>query len=182
MSKARVHKRRNAFDTAAYAASLKRRQEKWQRRMAGFQGLIMKAAKGRREPLIDYFEHSGPFQLSEEDGLWLAWLLQTKLPRAAHRPRGSSTPTNKALRAASYLLRHGKRVWCEKHGRQRVSNRAPIVTSLAKRALELVEQEYPSLRGKLSVEDVIKEREAVALLDETFLPEAIWEIKKVALK
>ena len=73
-------------------------------------------------------------------------------------------------------------MWCEKHGRQRVSNRAPIVTSLAKRALELVEQEYPSLRGNLSVEDVIKEREAVALLDETFLPEAIWEIKKVALK
>ena len=182
MSKARVHKRRKAFDTADYAASLKRRQEEWQRRMAGFQGLIMKAARGNREPLIEYFQDNGPFQLSEEDGSWLAWLLETKLPRAAHRPRGSSTPTNKALRTASYLLRHGKRVWCEKHGRQRVSNRAPIVTSLAKRAVELVEQEYRSLRGKLRIEDVIREREAVAFLDEGFLPEAIWEITKVALE
>lgn len=125
MRKARVHKRHKAFD---FAASSKVRNEAWQRRMAGFEGLVMTAAKGDPEPLIDYFERSGPFQLSEQDGVLLAWLLRSKLPRAAHRPRGSFTPTNQALRRASYLLRFGKRVWCEarpRPGLQKGSDRQP---------------------------------------------------------
>jgi hypothetical protein len=184
------HKRRKAFDTAAYAAYRKAQKEAWQRRMAGLVGLVMKAWRGDPEPLIDYFQHNGPFCLSEEDGEYLAWLLEEKLRRTpvAHRPRGSSTPTNKALRTAVYLLRRGKRVWCERHGRQRVSKKEPIVTNLAERALELVEQELPSkLRGKISVEDVrgfnkpIRSDEAEAFLSDV-LPDAIWEMKKAALK
>lgn len=73
-----------------------------------------------------------------------------------------------------------------KHGHDRVSKKAPIA-SLAKRALELVEQEFPSVRGKISVDAVrdfkgsIREDEVGGPFDD-FLPEAIWEIKKVALK
>jgi hypothetical protein len=185
-----MHNRRKPFDTAAYAAYRKRQWEAWQRRMAGVPGLVMKAWRGDPQLLIDYFELSGPFHLSEEDGQWLAWLLEEKLRRTpvAHRPRGSSTPTNKALRAAVYLLRRGKRGWCERHRRQRVSKKAPIATSLAKRALELVEQELPSkLRGKIRVEDVrdfnkpIRSDEAEDFLFDV-LPKAIWEMKKAARK
>jgi hypothetical protein len=178
-----VHNRRKTFDIAAYR---KRRKVDWQRRMAGFEGLIIKAVKGDREPLIDYFRYRGPFHLSEDDGELLAWLLERRLPRAAHRPRGSSTPTNKALQAASYLFRRGKCVWCEKHGRHRVSDKA-IVGNLAKRALELVEQEIPSIRGKITANAVrdfnksIREDDAKGLLGD-FLAEAMWEIKKAALK
>jgi hypothetical protein len=155
--------------------------------MSDFEWLVLKAARGHSEPLIDYFGHDGPFELSEKEGSWLAWLLELKLPRPRHRPRGSSTPTNNALRSARHLLRRGKQVWCKKHGRQRVSKKDPIVSRLAKRALELVEQEIPSIRGKISFEAVrdydgsIRPDEVQASLED-FLPEAMWEIKLEALK
>jgi hypothetical protein len=131
--------------------------------MVGFKGLCIKAGKGDREPLIDYFLYGGIeskkagkpirfFHLSEEDGEWLAWLVE-KLPQAKHRPRGTSSPTNLALRAAVYLFRLGKREWCKKHGCDRVSpktNKA-IVDNLAKRALELVER--PNI-GKITADAV----------------------------
>jgi hypothetical protein len=156
-----------------YVYDVERRRRAWERRLASFEGLVIKAAKGDAEPLLEYFRHGGPYQLSEEDGRWLAWLLERKLPRARHRPRGSSTPTNLAHQNAAYLLRFGKRRWCRKHHRQRASKSA--IEKLAQRAVELVEQEFPSVRGRLTAENVrsfakpIREAEVFASLDDFLL-------------
>jgi hypothetical protein len=174
--------RKPRFDYAAYA---ERREKAWQRRMAGFVGLVIKADRGDPEPLIAYFQ-DGPRQLSEEDCSWLAWFLEKKLPRKGGRPRGSLTPKNAALACASCLVRIGKNRWRQKHGRQRVPKTA--ADRLIKRAIELVESEFPSARGQLSADAVgdqshLKEdySEAGAYVSE-HLGDAIQEIIDLARK
>src|SRR5262245_29192059 len=133
-----------------FAYDVERVKKAWERRLAGFEGLVIRADKGDAQPLLEYFRHGGPYQLSEEDGAWLAWLLERKLPRARHRPRGSSTPTNIARQHAACLLWFGKLRWCFLHHRKRTSR--SVIKKLAQRAVELVEQEFPSVQGKLTAE------------------------------
>lgn len=187
MSK-RPRKHRKAFDAAAYR---KHTDEVWQKRMASFEGLVLKAAsKSRRkrdpQPLIDYFRYGGPRQLSEQDCQNLAWFLERVLPRPRHRPRGTVKPKNVALHDASYLLRYAKRLWRRSHDYQQMAFHNAI-DRLTKRAIELVEQESPSVAGQLSAEAVrdfnkpIHKNEVEASLGD-FLPLAMAEMKREALQ
>jgi hypothetical protein len=159
---------RTPFD---YAASKERRRQEWQRRMAGFDGLVFKAAPlqpakdsegigvkvgGDPEPLIDYLRGDGP--LSDDDRESLAWLIEQyaelikrKLRRNG-RPRGSITPKTAATEYASCLVRLGKAAWCRKHGRKRAPK--ALTQGLIKRAIDLMEAEMPKARGKISAEAV----------------------------
>jgi len=137
------------------------RKRAWERMMAGVLGLVMKAYRGHREPLIDYL--SGSPQLSVDDGGWLAWLieedgrrLEPKKPRNG-RPPGSVTPKTLATACASYLVRTGKASWRRKHDRKRAPTKGPKkapIESLIKRAIELVEAKIPQARGKIDGDDV----------------------------
>ena len=156
----------------------------WQRRMAGFEGLVHKALRGNPDPLIAYFRNADSRQLSGDDCECLASLLEEKLPRNG-RPPGSRKPKNAAIACASYLVRHGKRRWRQKHGRQRVPK--AVVERLSERAIELVEAEIPKARGKISAEAVIDEsclkrcEERWKFVAE-YLDEAKREIIELALK
>jgi hypothetical protein len=71
MSKKLTRKRR----TPRLTDDRKRRQEDWQRRMAGFEGLCHEAARRNPWPLCDYFLKGGPLTLSEQEAGLVAWLL-----------------------------------------------------------------------------------------------------------
>jgi len=148
--------------------------------MASFDGLVSKALRGNPDPLIAYIDGGGPLQLSEDDRHSLAYLLEQKLPRIG-RPPGSLTPKNEATRCASYLVRIGKRWWCRKHGRKRVPE--DILERLSNRAIELVEPEFPSARGKISTRAVIDEshlKRCEEMGEAEFLDEAKSEIIELA--
>jgi len=161
------------------------RKQFLERRMAGVPGLVMKALRGNPDPLIAYFRNCDQRQLSGDDCESLASLLEEKLPRKNGRPRGSVTPKNAATACASYLVRHGKRRWRLKHGRQRVPK--AVVERLSERAIELAEPEFPSARGKIRVAAVIDEScskrcEEMGQFVAEYLDEAKWEIIELALK
>ena len=148
---------RTPFDDAAM---WEHRRQVWRRRMAGVPGLVIRAARGDREQLIDYL-NGGP-QLSEDDASWLAWLiekdgwlLEPKKPRNG-RPPGV-TPKTLATACASYLVRIAKASWRKRHDLRRVStkgpNKAPI-ESWIKFAIERVETKIPQVRGKIDEDDV----------------------------
>ncbi len=177
-------RRKRDFD---YARGLKRRQQAWERRMAGLHGLIYQAAAGNPEPLRDHFEYGGPWQISEEDGQLLAWLFD-KLPRTgeAHRPRGSLKPKNLAIQAAAYLVRYGKRHWLAKHVNHKNASNKAANDALFNHAVEVMERDIPEARGKFDVDDVKtftkKPRKDVSDYVDHELPEAKWEMKQIALR
>jgi len=169
-----------------------RRKQWWQRRMAGFYGLVHEAwplQPSNPGPLIDYLRGDGP--LSDDDRESLASLIEAydnlikyKL-RPNGRPRGSITLETKATECASYLVRMGKKKWCREHGRVRASE--AVTDSLVVRAIELVEAEFPKARGKISKVDVRSGSNLTKCMDwdqyvAEYLFEAQWEILELALK
>jgi hypothetical protein len=148
-----------------------RRRQAWQRRMAGFDGLVFKAAPlqpakdsegigckvgGDPEPLIAYLRGDGPLSNDDRESLaglieQYADLIKRKLPRNG-RPRGSITPKTAATECASCLVRIVKAAWCRKHGRKRAPK--DLTQGLIKRAIKLMEAEIPKARGKISAEAV----------------------------
>ena len=144
----------------------------------------MKAYHGDPEPLCAYLEDGG-LPITQEDARLLAWLLERKLPRRRGRPRGSLSAKNAAVQCASYLVRIGKRKWCKQHGTQIATKNTPV-DRLIKRAIELVQPHFPSLRGKINEEEVRAfkfkpSREVVEIVAENFT-EAKGEIALEALK
>ena len=192
---------RTPFD---YAAIKERRRQAWQRRMAGFDGLVFKAwplqpAKddegigckvgGDPEPLIDYLRGDGP--LSDDDHESLAGLIEQyaelikRKLRPNGRPRGSTTPKTAATKRASCLVRIGKAAWCREHGRKRAPK--ALTQGLIKRAIELMEAEIPKARGKISKVDVRSGSNLTKCMDwgehvNEYLFEAKREIIELALK
>jgi hypothetical protein len=178
--------RKPRFDYAAYA---ERREKAWQRRMAGFEGLVIKARRGDPEPLINHFRyHVGPLQLSEDDCEMLSELLERKLPRKNGRPRGSVSHKAAAIACAGCLVRIGKAAWCRKHGRKRAPgpDKAPT-KMLIERAIKLMEAHFSAARGKISAHAVWdqsnlkKDSETGAHVSE-HLDDAIQEIIDLARK
>jgi hypothetical protein len=180
---------RTSFD---YAAMWEHRRQEWRRRMAGVPGLVIIAARGDREQLIDYL-NGGP-QLSEDDSRWLRWLIEKDgwllEPKKPGRPPGSVAPTPLTTACAGYLVRIAKRSWRKRHGRRRAStkgpNKAPI-ESWIKCAIELVEAEIPQVRGKIDEDDVksgsnVKPSVDAVVYVHDHLPEAGREMIELALK
>jgi len=176
---------RKPFD---YAAIKEGRRQEWQRRMAGFEGLVFKAwpkVGVNPEPLIAYLRGDGPLSRDYRESL-IALIerydgLIKRMLRPNGRPRGSITPKNEAIRCASYLVRIGKNRWRRKHGRQHVPE--DILERLSNRAIELVEPEFPSARGKISTGAVIHEshlKRCEEMGTYEFLDEAKWEIIELA--
>ena len=176
---------RTPFD---YAAMWEHRRQEWRRRMAGVPGLVIIAARGDREQLIDYLN------ASEDDSSWLAWLIEKDgwllEPKKPGRPPGSVAPKTLATACASYLVRIAKRSWRKRHGRRRAStkgpNKAPI-ESWIKCAIERVETKIPDVRGKLNEDDVKDGSSVKPSVDAVeyvhdHLPEAVREITELALK
>jgi hypothetical protein len=176
------------FDLPSLASHRERHRRFHERRMAGFEGLVIKAGQGDPGPLVAYFlDAGGPRLLSRADCCWLGSLLVEKLlPRRNGRPRGSVTPKTAAIARAGYLVRIGKAQWCRKRDRKRASNAA--TESLIKRAIELVEAKIPEARGQISSHAVRNEanlRPRLGLVDDFViddLHEAIREIIELALK
>jgi hypothetical protein len=138
------------------APAFKQREQEWLRRMGGFEGLVLKASQDEREPLMHFFLSGGARQLSAEDCKRLAWLLDTlpRRPRPAHRPRGSLTPMNAATKYAAYLVTVAARMWCIRHKVKRAAKKSPR-ENWRKFAIELAEQAFPQMRGKIT-DDVVK--------------------------
>lgn len=180
--------RKRAVDHTAYRERVK---TGWQRRLSGLHGLIYKAANGDPGPLIEHFEHGGPWQVSEDEGRALAWLLVGKLKRGAHRPRGSLSPAPKnfAIACAFCLVRIGTRVWCRRHGYERAPTKGPNKApkqQLIECAIKWVQQEFPQVPGKISVKEVDDFHEKLSM-DVTeyvndFMFEAKQAIQKIALE
>ena len=110
------------------------------------------------EPLIEYLRGDGP--ISNDDRELLAGLIEQyadlikRKLRPSGRPRGSITPKTAATQCASFLVRIGKARWCREHGGKKAP---PALTQrLIKRAIELMEADYPKARGKISAEAVKK--------------------------
>ena len=154
------------------------------RKIRKFEKLIMRALHGEPEPLCEYLREGG-LPRTHEDGNWLAFLLEKKLPRSRGRPRGSLSYKTIAVHCASYLVRIGKRRWCRRHGTKIATKNTPV-DRLIKRAIELVEPHFPSLRGKINEDDVRAfnsepSYEITELVEEDF-PEAREEMLFEALK
>ena len=155
------------------------------RKVPEFEMLIIRALHGHPEPLCKYFREGG-LPRTHEDGNWLAFLLEKKLPpRHRGRPRGSLSYKTIAVHCASYLVRIGKRRWCRHHGTKIATKNTPV-DRLIKRAIELVEPHFPSLRGKINEDDVgafnsEPSYEITELVEEDF-PEAREEMLFEALK
>ena len=149
----------------------------------GFHALIIKAFHGDPEPLCAYLIY-GSQPITRKDAKNLAWLLDRKLPRRRGRPRRSLSSKNCAVECASYLVRLGKRNWCELHGTKKATKNTPV-DRLIKRAIELVEPHFPELRSKIREHEVSAFKlkphpDVVAHVEEVF-PEAKREIIKEAL-
>ena len=144
--------RKTRFDYAVIRESM---NQAWQRRMAGFEGLVIRARRGDPEPLIEHLLDVGPLLLSAEERNALGWLLERKLPRKNGRPRGSLSHKNTAIACACCLVRIGKAAWCRKHGRKRAPgpDKAPTKI-LIERAIELVEAHFSEARGRISADAV----------------------------
>jgi hypothetical protein len=156
------------------------------RKLSEFETLIVRASHGDPGPLCEYLREGG-LPISRGDANWLAWLLDRKLPlpRGRGRPRGSLSCKNAAVQCASYLVRFGKRKWCEQHGKKIATKNTPV-DRLIKRAIELVLPHF-SLRSKINEDEV----RALANLKPTYevkqfvgenFPEALKEIAFEALK
>jgi hypothetical protein len=154
------------------------------RKVSEFETFITRASRGDPEPLCEYLREGG-LPISRGDANWLAWLLERKLPRSRGRPRGSLSSKNVAVQCASYLVRLGKRTWCEKHGKK-IATKNTAVDRLIKRAIELVVPHF-SLRSKINEDEV----RALANLKPSYevkqfvgedFPEALEEIAFEALK
>jgi hypothetical protein len=174
--------RKPRFDYAAYA---ERREKAWHRRMAGFEGLVFKAMRGDPQPLIEHLRDVGPLLLSVDDRNTLSWLLERKLPRKTGRPPGSVSVKNAAIACACCLVRIGKSVWRREHGRQRVPK--AVTNHLIKRAIELMEAEFPKARGKISADAVgdeshLKPDTETGQYVSEYLGDAIREIIELAGK
>jgi hypothetical protein len=157
--------------------------------MAGFGGLVHKAAFGNPVPLVEYFGAGEPRQLSGQDCQSMAWLIAQTIKRSG-RPPGSLQSKNFAIECAANLVRIGTAVWRRKHGYERAptkgSNKSPK-DALVKRAIELVEQDMPQMLGEISAEEVaecarLKPRTEVIEYVGEFLPKAKQEIIDIALE
>jgi hypothetical protein len=123
-----------------------RPQEVLQRRMAGFEGLVIKAAQGDVKPLIDYLLSSE----ATENERNLGWLLdrwRAKLPQ-----RRGLSDNNWAVECAAYLVWIGKRAWCARHNTKRANKNTPM-NALIERAIELVKPSNPDA-GEFAAEKV----------------------------
>ena len=155
------------------------------RKVSEFETFITRASRGDPEPLCAYIRE-GDLPISRGDANWLAWLLERKLPRSRGRPRGSLSSKNAAVQCASYLVRLGKRTWCEQHGKKIATKNTPV-DRLIKRAIELVVPHFASLGGKISEDEVRASAylkpsyEVMECVGENF-PEARKEIASEALK
>jgi hypothetical protein len=179
-------RRKRTFD---YAPIAERKKLVWQQRMAGFQGLVFKAYRGNPDPLIERLQSAESGELTQDDCEWLAWLIERKLPRIG-RPTGSVSPKTAATRCASCLVNIGKAAWRKKHGFKRAPTKGPRkapIELMAKRAIELMEVEFPGARRQIRREDVITganlepRREVVEYVAD-FLSDARREITDIALK
>ena len=61
------------------------------RKIRKFEKLTMRALHGEPEPLCEYLREGG-LPRTHEDGNWLAFLLEKKLPRSRARPAEASRP------------------------------------------------------------------------------------------
>jgi len=168
----------------------RRLAEALQRRMAGFYGLLHKAAfDGDPDPLIEYCENGPRQELSEQDWMSLAWFFNKTLPRPSQdgRPRGTLKPRNAALKYAKYLLQFAARAWCTKHSRKRASNKT-LRESWGRHAIELARQEFPKA-GDISYDDLKDNRSDLSpgqrvedFVDYEALVEDRWKMKQLALE
>jgi hypothetical protein len=155
------------------------------RKVPEFEMLIIRALHGHPEPLCKYFREGG-LPRTHEDGNWLAFLLEKKLPpRHRGRPRGSLSSKNFAVQCASYLVRIGKRRWCKHHG-TRIATKNTPVDRLIKRAIELVEPQFPSILGKINEDEVrafnLRPSDQVIEFVADYFPEVRPEMESEALK
>jgi hypothetical protein len=172
-----------------YDAVQRRITEALQRRMAGFEGLLHRAADGDRGPLIEYCENGPRQRLAEQDWMALAWFFNKVLsqPSRDGRPRGSLKPRNAARKFAKHLLQVAARAWCVEHGRQRASNRV-LRESWAGHAIELAKREFPQA-GDISYDDLEDDHSDLSpgqrvedFVCYEVLFEAEWEMKHLALE
>jgi hypothetical protein len=154
----------------------------WKQRMAGFEGLVIKANQGDVEPLIDHLTSS-----DNEDDRNLAWLLdrwhsEGRLPRRHHR---SLSDKNFAVACAAYLVWVGKRAWCRHHGYKIVSKKNTPMKKLAARAIELVAPRFESVRDEIKRRAVLKRQRFIPSSEirehvREFMPGAVEAIIKEA--
>jgi hypothetical protein len=99
--------------------------------MAGFEGLLHRAAAGDPDPLIEYCEkccENGPRQLSQQDWTALTWYFKKTLKGMFRRQRGDrgKGKHNRAGRESAYQLarevRQEQKLWC---GQNRTRTGAP---------------------------------------------------------
>src|SRR5260370_19115815 len=85
--------------------NIERRQEAFRRRyLTGFSGLVMNAAQGEIEPLLDYLDSEKP--LSPTDRELLSWLIRRWQKRGGLRKRGrppGRAAGDKQLTAAQFI-------------------------------------------------------------------------------
>jgi hypothetical protein len=156
-------------------------QNLWKQRMAGFEGLVIKANQGDVEPLIDHLTSS-----DDEKDRDLAWLLdrwrsEGRLPRRHHR---SLSDKNFAVECAAYLVWVGKRAWCRDHAYKIATKNTPM-KKLAARAIELVAPRFESVRDQIKRRAVLNRQRFIPCLQirehvREFMPGAVEAIIKEA--
>jgi hypothetical protein len=110
---------------------------------------------------------------------------QIDLEKLPGRPKGSIADTTSAVQCAAHLVRIGKQVWCRKNGTKIATRKTPV-DRLVKLAIELVELDAPSVRGKIDPDAVrdfqLKPSRAVMQYVSEDMGGAINEIRKEALR
>jgi hypothetical protein len=103
---------------------IKYRQEAFRRRyLTGFSGLVMDAAQGKIEPLLDYLDSEKPLYATDRE--LLAWLIRRWQQRGGLRKRGrppGRTAGDKQLAAAQFIafkVSQDNNDWCAKNKRKR---------------------------------------------------------------
>jgi hypothetical protein len=165
----------------SFRYDVEHQQNLWKQRMAGFEGLVINAAHGDVEPLIDHLASS-----DNEDDRNLAWLLdrwrsEDRLPRRHHR---SLSDKNFAVECAAYLVWRAKRAWCRHHGNKIVTKNTPM-KDLAERAVELVAPYFESVRDQIKPKAVLKRQRLIPSSEireyvREFIPGAVEAIIKEA--